>query len=219
MGTRPLWSDGPVNQWSGWGQSMRIQSSHSHTDRGFDAYFTPPEATSALLAIEDGRLPRHLWEPAAGNGAIARPLREAGYSVVATDLIDYGGTGITPGIDYLAAPVPKGVNGIVTNPPYKRAVEFACKALAEVPYVALLLRTNFLESTARLPFFRAHPPARVWISSRRLPMMHRHGWTGPTAPSNTCFAWFVWDAGTSQGGPRLDWFDWQTPPVADRRAA
>jgi len=36
----------------------------------------------------------------------------------------------------------------VTNPPYKLAVRFARKALNEVPYLALLLRTNFLESTA-----------------------------------------------------------------------
>jgi hypothetical protein len=82
------------------------------------------------------------------------------------------------------------------------------------PDLALLLRTNFLESTARLPFFRAHPPARVWISSRRLAMMHRHGWTGPTAPSNTCYGWFIWDASdarkcTFSGG----WFDWRALPA------
>jgi hypothetical protein len=86
-------------------------------------------------------------------------------------------------------------------------VRFAEKALREVPYVALLLRTNFLESTARLPFFRRHPPARIWISSRRLPMMHRHGWQGPRAPSNTCFAWFVWDR-AAVTGRQVDWFDW-----------
>ena len=55
--------------------------------------------------------------------------------------------------DYLTAPVPVGVTGIVTNPPFKLAIEFARKALDEVPYLALLLRTNFLESTRRLPFF------------------------------------------------------------------
>ena len=73
---------------------MRIQSSHHHAERGLDAYFSPPEATAALLAIEHGRLPRHLWEPAAGNGAIVRPLRAAGFDVVASDLVDYDGAGI-----------------------------------------------------------------------------------------------------------------------------
>jgi hypothetical protein len=44
-------------------------------------------------------------------------------------------------------------------------------------------------------------------------MMHRHGWTGPTAPSNTCYAWFIWDARDARrctfiGG----WFDWRALP-------
>lgn len=162
---------------------MRIQSSHRYADRGLDAYFSPPEATAALLAIEHGRIPRWLWEPAAGDGNIVRPLRAAGFIVVASDLVDYGARGIETGIDYLTAPLPRRVQGIVTNPPFGAALKFALKALGEVPYVALLLRTNFLESTARLPFFRAHPPARIWISSRRLPMMHRHDWTGKKSAS------------------------------------
>ena len=39
-----------------------------------------------------------------------------------------------------------------------------------------MLRTNFVESVSRLPFFRCSPPTRMWVSSRRLPMMHRFGW-------------------------------------------
>jgi hypothetical protein len=35
---------------------MRIQSSHYHAERGLDAYFSPPEATAALLAIEHGQI-------------------------------------------------------------------------------------------------------------------------------------------------------------------
>jgi hypothetical protein len=194
------------------GRATRIQSSHRHSDRGLDPYFTPPEAVAALLAIEQGKIPHRLWEPAAGDGAIVRPLRAAGFDVVASDLVDYGGPnganeGVTPGVNYLGAKRPGRVAGIVTNPPYRLALEFARKAVGEVPYVALLLRTNFLESSARLPFFREHGPTRIWISSRRPPMMHRFDWSRPQAASNTCFAWFVWQA----GAPRepLAWFDWQ----------
>ena len=187
---------------------MRIQSSHHYADRGLDAYFSPPEAVTSLIHIESCYLPKCIWEPAAGDGAIVRPLQAAGFTVVASDIADYGLTGCRTGIDYLAAkPIP-GVGGIVTNPPYKLAMRFAEKALREAPYLALLLRTNFLESTARLQFFRKHQPARIWISSRRLPMMHRHGWQGPRAPSNTCFAWFVWDAHSDQKRV-VDWFDWK----------
>lgn len=187
---------------------MRIQSSHDHDARGLDAYFSPPEAVWSLLAIEAAHLPRSIWEPAAGDGAIVKPLEAAGYRVTASDLADYGLAGCETGIDYLKAKPRPGIQGIVTNPPYRLAMRFAEKALTEAPYLALLLRTNFLESTRRLPFFRRHPPARIWISSRRLPMMHRHGWQGPRAPSNTCFAWFIWDD-RADHKQQLDWFDWR----------
>jgi hypothetical protein len=199
---------------------MRIQSSHDHSSRGLDAYFTPPEAVASLLHIERGHLPRFLWEPAAGDGAIVRPLREAGYQVTASDIADYGLDDCRTGVNYLTAKALPDVGGIVTNPPYKLAVRFAQKAMREVPYLALLLRTNFLESTNRLPFFREHEPARIWIASRRLPMMHRHGWTGPRAPSNTCFAWFIWDKAAAHKRI-VDWFDWkeliEAKPARKRR--
>jgi hypothetical protein len=162
----------------------------------------------SLLAVERDYLPRSVWEPAAGDGAIVLPFKAAGFEVVASDLVDYGLAGCKTGVDYLMAKPSPGVEAVVTNPPYKLAMKFAEKAINEVPYLALLLRSNFLESTARLPFFRKHPPARIWISSRRLPMMHRHGWTGPRAPSNTCFAWFIWDA-RSERKCTVDWFDWK----------
>jgi len=38
-------------------------------------------------------------------------------------------------------------------------------------------------------------------------MMHRYGWAGPKARSNTCFAWFIWQYGRPP--EPLGWFDWQ----------
>jgi hypothetical protein len=38
-------------------------------------------AVLSLLELETGRLPRVIWEPAAGDGAIARPLLAAGFMV------------------------------------------------------------------------------------------------------------------------------------------
>ena len=70
--------------------------------------------------------------------------------------------------------------------------------------VALLLRLTWLESTTRLPFFTSHPPARVWVFSKRLPMMHRDGWTGRKASSAIPHAWFVWDRDHS-GAPTIGW--------------
>ena len=188
---------------------MRAQSSHTDADRGIDAYFSPPEAIASLLHIEQAHLPRCIWEPAAGDGAMVRPLRGAGYTVIASDIADYGLEDCEAGLDYLKAKPPPDAQGIVTNPPYKPAERFARKALREVPYVALLLRTNFLESAKRLPFFREHEPARIWISARRLPMMHRFGWSGlRNNYSNTCHAWFIWDSRSTQRRI-VDWFDWK----------
>jgi hypothetical protein len=131
---------------------VRIQSSHHYVDRGLDAYFSPPEAVTSLINIESRYLPKCIWEPAAGDGAIVRPLQAAGFTVIASDIADYGLAGCRTGLDYLSAkPIP-GVGGIITNPPYKLAMRFAEKALREAPYLALLLRTNFLESTVRLQF-------------------------------------------------------------------
>lgn len=186
---------------------MRLQSSHRHADRGLDAYFSPPEAVASLIALERDFLPEHLWEPAAGDGALVRPLRAAGYDVFASDIESYGLEDCLR-FDYLTAPCPAAVRGLVTNPPFRLAAKFAEKAIGEVPYVALLLRTNFLEGVGRLPFFRRHPPARVWVSSRRLPMMHRHGWVGKRAASNTCHAWFIYDK-NHNGKATIDWFDWR----------
>lgn len=196
---------------------MRIQSSHHHADRGLDAYFSPPEATLSLLSIESQHLPKRIWEPAAGDGAIVKPLIEAGFQVFASDLVDYGLEDCAAGVDYLKAEPLCEPHGVITNPPYKLAMKFAEKALRETFYLALLLRTNFLESTARIDFFREHQPARIWISSRRLPMMHRRGWQGKRAPSNTCFAWFVWDR-RSETKCVVDWFDWKEI-AAGREAA
>lgn len=79
----------------------------------YEFYPTPPEATRALLSVEqfDGSI----WEPACGDGAISKVLTEAGYQVVSTDLIDRGyGAG---GHDFLKSTTPLAKN-IITNPPY-----------------------------------------------------------------------------------------------------
>lgn len=111
---------------------MRIQSSHAHDARGLDPYFTPPEATWSLIEIEKDRIPRSgaIWEPAAGDGAIARILSDARYTVFASDIADYGAGFELQ--DYMTATPPPRATAIVTNPPFRLAEAFAQKALVEV---------------------------------------------------------------------------------------
>lgn len=183
---------------------------HSHADRGDDFYPTPAEAVHALLAAEKKWLPRNgrIWEPACGDGAISDILHDHWTcAVVATDIVDRGCGGI---LDFLSpsAGLWGNVDAIITNPPFKLAREFVDAALRRAPYVAMLLRLAFLEGAARKPWFENLPLARVHVASRRLPMMHRHGWTGPKAGSAVCHAWFVWDK-RHEGRPQIQWFDWR----------
>ncbi|MFG1462292.1 hypothetical protein V5F77_05275 [Xanthobacter sp. DSM 24535] len=185
------------------------EKSHSLADRKDDFYATPPEAVRGFLAAESEFLPRRLWEPACGDGAIVLPLRAAGYDVQASDLVDRGCPDSASREDFLMPfAVPMDIGGIVTNPPFKLAAEFVDRSLTIAPYVAMLLRLSFLESATRKDWFQAGPLARVHISSRRMPMMHRDGWEGPQASSAIAFAWFVWDR-RHIGRPELHWFDWR----------
>lgn len=178
---------------------------HSHAARGNDLYETPEGATLAVTHVE--RLPLRLWEPAAGRGAMVRPLRAAGHLVIASDLIDYGQPTHFGGRDFLKEPLPAGVEAIITNPPYQLAEAFVRHALELSPLVLMLLRLAFLESQRRSDILENAGLARVHVFRKRLPMMHRDGWTGPKASSGIAFAWFVWDR--SHRGPttihRVSW--------------
>lgn len=88
--------------------------------------------------------------------------------------------------------------------------------------MALLLNLNFLcgfDDPERCYAMDEHPPARVHVFSRRLPMMHRDGWEGPHASSSMNTAWFVWeqDRRGNYAGPtslnRVDWKQYQDRPV------
>lgn len=177
---------------------MRVQSAHSMKARGLDAYFTPAEATISLLYLERQYLPRSVWDPFAGDGAITTLMAQHGYEMWASDIRDYGLAGCLIA-DYRTVDLPDGVQAIVSNPPYAWALEFAERAISQVGYVAFLLRSNFLiEAGGRDRFFEEHPVTRVYHSSQRLPRMHRFGWTGKRTSSLTPYSWAVWDRRANQ---------------------
>lgn len=165
---------------------------HRYAERGNDLYETPACAIEALLAVEN--LPRRIWEPACGPGAIARVLRARGHEVFASDLVHYDSPDQDAhGVDFLLERVaPEGFEAIVTNPPYRLADAFVTHALDLADTVAMLLRLAFLEGKRRTDLIERRGLARVWVFRGRLPMMHRAGWAGPRASSSMAFAWFVW---------------------------
>jgi hypothetical protein len=168
---------------------------HRLAERKDDSYPTPPEAVLALLEVES--LPRCLWEPCCGRGNIVSVLRDAGHRVYATDLVNCGCPDSESRIDFLferKLPDPS-IGAIVTNPPFKLAEQFIAHALELVPLVAMLLRLAFLESEQRTAILEQSGLARIHVFRKRLPMMHRAGWTGKRASSAIPFAWFVWQRG------------------------
>jgi hypothetical protein len=181
-------------------------------ERGDDLYETPVEATQALLRVEC--LPKYLWEPACGKGAIVNVLRASGHEVVATDLVDYG-IPITPPSYYrrdflMELAAPEGCEAIVTNPPFKLAGEFVAHGLQLVPKVIMLLRLGFIESEGRRTILDSGHLARVHVFRNRLPMMHRDGRGTKVAKTNSsamAFAWFVWDR-QHEGPTELNRISW-----------
>lgn len=176
---------------------------HRLSEHPGDRYDTPPIAVEALLNVERDffRLPRRIWEPAAGCGNIVLSLRAAGHEIVASDLNDRGCPDCIDRIDFLL-PMECRCDAIITNPPYALAERFVQLAIERAPMVMMLLRLAFLESERRAPLLDGSL-SRVHVFARRLPMMHREGWTGRKASSAIPFAWFVWDR-NHQGPTTID---------------
>lgn len=193
-------------------------------ERGDDLYETPIEAMRALLALES--FSRGVLEPSVGRGAILRPLEAAGYDVRISDAVDRGiatkdGECQAVG-DFCAMHGPSKLwavgADIVTNPPYGIANAYIAHALREFRpgKMAMLLNLNFLagfDDPDRRYVMDENPPSRIYVFTRRLPMMHRDGWEGNKASSQMNTAWFVWeqnrDGTYGQGYPQIIRIDWQ----------
>lgn len=175
--------------------SMYGESGYLRVDA--DAYFTPEWCTEVLL--------RHvtfpmslLWEPAAGDGAMVRPLVRAGYSVVATDINPRADDITTE--DFFETPGPEGATAIVTNPPYKLAKNFIGRALdlimARHGIVAMLLRNEYDCAAGRQHLFGRNP-----FYAQKIVLTKRPRWfTDDRASPRHNFAWYVWDHSYPQLG-------------------
>lgn len=163
-----------------------------------DLYETPPSATRAVIPFLDrGQM---IWEPACGPGAIVRELRDAGFCVLATDLVNYGLDGSTAGIDFLMErPKFGSPEVIVTNPPFKLADEFTRHALTLASTVWIFQRLSWLEGAKRADLIDGHLD-HILLGIERLPMMHRSDYVGVRHKTSAMpFAWFRFEAQRSPG--------------------
>ena len=125
-----------------------VGSSRNNGEREKDDFYpTPKYAVEELLKREV--FSGNIWECACGEGDISEVFLNKGFLVRSSDLIDrkYGIKENFFEADYLA-------DNIVTNPPYKYALEFVNEAKKKSNgKIAMLLKTVFLESEKRKSMF------------------------------------------------------------------
>lgn len=177
---------------------MKIVGFNMRNDRQKDDYYaTPSEATDALLSVEHFK--GNIFEPCCGEGHISKRLIERGYNVESSDLVNRGYG--TPKRDFLFEREKR--DNIITNPPYaKMSLLMAEHAQKLAQYkTAFLLKITFLEGIARQEFFQRHPPARIWVFSRRMSLLK----DGQSYKGGMmCLAWFVWETGSIKP-PQIGW--------------
>lgn len=199
-----------MKDWTGNSKTTFVQlgsSSHSDVDREQnDFYSTDPDTLKKFLTKlhqDNVYLNNNIWECACGMGHLSTVLEQSGYSVMSTDLYDRG-FGIT-GRDFLKVQG-KWSGDILTNPPYKYALEFVEKALdlvEENNKVIMLLKIQFLETKSRKELFERHPPKYIYVHSERQ-LCYLNGDMTKKISSATCYCWFIWEKGFC-GEPVIRW--------------
>lgn len=149
-------------------------SNHVKDERAeYDYYATDPIAIDKLLKVEKPF--KHIYECAAGEGHLAQRLKDNGYTVTTSDIIERNYK-----LDFVQDFLKMSTSGlgsneeydILTNPPYKYAKEFVLKALSMIKEnrkVYMFLKLTFLEGKARYKeLFSKYPPKSVYVFSERV---------------------------------------------------
>lgn len=143
----------------------------------------------------------NIWEPACGKGDISEVFLKKGYSTISTDLV-YRGYGEGER-DFFKQTIL--VDNIVTNPPYKYALEFVnhSKKLAKKK-IAMFLKTVFLESESRYEMFldKEFPLKTIYQFSKRVTLT-KNGIKMKNS-GMISYAWYVWDKDYN-GSPTIQW--------------
>ena len=205
-----------MKDWTGNSNSIYMTlgaSNHTAEQREENDYYaTEPKAVELLLQLES--FSSHVWEHACGEGHLSKVLKDAGYYVKSSDIIDRGFPG-TEVIDFLTVTREQACGhipmDIITNPPYKMAKEFVQHALdisMNGTKIAMFLKLQFLEGKARQELFKKYPPKVIYVSSSRL-LCAKNGEFEKMrlgGGSAVAYAWFVWTKGYT-GETVVRWFN------------
>lgn len=141
-----------------------ILTNRSAVDRSkTDFYPTPPDVTEALLRFLETRYLLSkcdsIWEPACGEGHMAKVMSRRGYAVTASDLYKTDYIPEEELSDFLTSDRP--CDWIITNPPFSQAEAFIRHALELGKPCAFLLKSQFWHAQKRQRLFLEHTPAYV----------------------------------------------------------
>lgn len=183
-------------------------SNHSEKERETNDYYaTDPHSLEIFLEkIKNDEIKLHskIWECACGEGHLSKLLKNKGYDVFSSDLIDRGyGLG---NIDFLKTSNIDIKSDILTNPPYKFAKEFVEKALeiqADGYYTIMFLKIQFLEGQGRKELFKKYPPKYIYVNSARQ-TCYINGDMSKKMSSASCYCWFIWEKGFKEE-PIIRW--------------
>ena len=153
-----------------------------------DFYETPYSMTAQLLESENFDTSAATLEPAYGGGAIVKVLIKKGFSKV------YVGD-ISEGDDFLIQK--NKFSQIITNPPYRLALEFVLKAkeLTERKF-AFLLPTDYIHGLDRFEKIfcdSKFPLSRILTFVRRPMLGDALRPDGKYRTGMQTYSWFIWD--------------------------
>ena len=185
-------------------------SNHTDKERQTEDYYaTDPIAIDGLKSVWD--IPQNVWEVSCGEGHLSKRLEELGHTVYSTDLIDRGyGIG---NVDFLkTTELPKDCTCILTNPPYKYALEFVNHSLDLLPeggYCVMFLKTTFLEGKKRYNnLFSVNPPKYMFQFVSRVLCAKNGDFETMIAGGGSAvsYAWFVFQKGY-KGDTIIKWIN------------
>ncbi len=191
-----------MKDWTGDGNSIwKTLGASNHTcgeREQDDFYATDPIAIDKLLKVE--KPSKFIYECACGQGHLSERLKQHGYEVYSSDLVDRGyyGTNVK---DFFSVKELDDDYDILTNPPYKYAKEFVLHALDLIGNgrkCYMFLKLQFLEGAARYKeIFQSAPPKAVYVFKKRV-LCAKNGEferMRESGGSAVAYAWFVWEKG------------------------
>lgn len=196
--------------WSGNQNSIfKTLGASNHTDKERqteDYYATDPIAAKLLLEVET--FDKNIWECACGEKHLSKIFEENGYNVRSSDIVDRCGNEV---YNFLSNDNKSWNGDVITNPPYKYAVDFVYKAMNIINdgnKVAMFLKVQFLEGKSRKELFKKYPPKIVYVSSSRI-MCAKNGdfkKMQEGGGSAVAYAWYIWEKGY-KGDTIIKWIN------------